>query len=348
MKIAHVMNKALVQGTPARIAHYWGRYFAEHSGIAVVLRRSASYEQNIKCITSWHDSIAPNGFVSGYNCPKDLIRDIIKEADVVHFHDDCYPSILESHKWKCNLKNKRLVFQAHIGSIPDNYFHMNRKFAWDKRVRHASIPNGYGRIFDKVTADSNGKRVWYRLSDVLDLSHPVYAPNNSLRFPMEYVPMKVVYTYSNHREGSKINAKRPLGHMRLLKQAKVNYEMCTGRSFEFAMALKKTAHVVLEEIFTPYLHLSALEGLAVGAMVLTNFDAYTKREVCEFLDASEREWPFYYVTPDTIVKELIKLKHEPEIVREYGKKGREWILKYHEPKRILEKFIRFYENTRVC
>ncbi|UCG53531.1 MAG: hypothetical protein JSW58_08235 [Candidatus Latescibacterota bacterium] len=155
--------------------------------------------------------------------------------------------------------------------------------------------------------------------------------------------MRVVYTYSNQREGEKINAKRPRAHQRIVQRVRgIDFEMCYGESFEYSMSLKKSAHVVLEEVFSPFLHLSALEGALVGAMVLTKFDSYTKREVSRYLGAPEREWPFYYVTEKTLGKELERLRHEPEEVADWGRRGQEWMAKYHDPKRTLGKFLEFY------
>ncbi len=110
------------------------------------------------------------------------------------------------------------------------------------------------------------------------------------------------------------------------------------------MALKKWGHVVLEEVFTPYLHLSALEGAIVGAAVLTNFDAYTRRELCHFVGSPEDEFPFYHVTPDTLPGTLKVMRDDPDLVAEWGRKAREWMLKYYDTERLLKRYLELYAS----
>lgn len=344
MKIIHVVSRSLVQFTPARIAHYWGRYFAEHAGWAVAIRRPAPCVK-IKPgdVHFWQEPLGPDGFICQRQSGKRTIRDLLRQMDVIHCHDDFYPTQFEEHPWKVDLKGKILVYHAHIGSIPERYFRKNRNFHYDDRVKHVSIPNGYGRIFDVEEERACVK--WGRLSDVLDLNHPTFRPSPGLRQPQVPPRLRVVYTYSNHREGGKINAKRPRGHLQLVGKIRdLNFETCSGRSIEESMGFKKSAHVVLEECYTPYIHLSALEGAAVGTMVVTNFDDYTRREVSAYLGAPEAEWPFYHVTPETLASTLEKLKLDPGMVTEWGRRGLEWMRTYYEPRRILEKYLALYRS----
>jgi len=290
----------------------------------------------------------PAGYYCARGNPKEWVRARIQDASVIHCHDDCYPYRIEQ-RLKVKLDDKVLVYHAHIGNIPERYFFNNRRFHWDERVKHVCITNGYGRLFDEdETQHRKGRALhkWGRLPDILDLNHPSYRPWPVLREPYRKgEKLRVIFTYSNNREGDKINAKRPLAHRRLFHRIHgIDFITMAGKPFEEAQALKRTAHVVLEECFTPFLHLSALEGAALGAMILTNFDDYTKRELCTAVGSPVGEFPFYKCTDKTLRAILCKLRDNPDIVNEWGEKAQRWMFKYYRPEQLLERYIGFYTS----
>lgn len=336
MKIAHFVGHSLVRFTPGRIATMWGRY-TEHEGRAFCLGRPDNWQ--------YQEPLNPTGFYCARGSSKAPFTNWIRECDVLHFHDDSYPAQIEN-KYGLNFKKKILVYHAHIGNIPERYFRRGRRFKYDERVIHASITNGYGHLFDedeKISKIERRPRRWHRLPDILDLNNPVFAEDIARRTDVHSGKLKICYTFSNNREGDKINAKRPRGHMDLMRKIRgVEFRTAYRKAIEESMALKKWAHVVLEEVFTPYLHLSALEGAAVGAMVLTNFNNYTVRDLCDAVGSPANEFPFYHVTPETFRKTIEELKVNRETVRLWGERGRKWMMKYYEPKKLLRKYLRLY------
>lgn len=338
MRISHFVGHSLVRFTPGRIATLWGRY-TRHEGMAFALNRRGG--------VMYREPLNPRGFHCVKGEPKKAIQEWIWGSDVLHFHDDSYPAVLRSRGLEINPKST-LVYQAHIGSIPERYFQI-RPPRWrvDKKVKHSAITNGYGHLFDKDEKMSlvhkQVPRKWGRLADILDLDHPTYRAEPGLRRPVEDGPLRVVYTYSNHKEGAKINAKRPRGHRRLVDGIEgVEFIMVHGRPFEEAMAIKKTAHVVLEECFSPYLHLSALEGAAVGAMVLTKTNAYTRSELSGHVGAPLDAWPFYEASDETLRDTLKHLVANRDLVKEWGQKGYAWMHRHYRPEALLGKYLEFY------
>jgi len=340
MKVLHCVKHSLVRYTPGRIAAYWGRY-TEHQGQAVALRRGSP--NNIG--NHFTDTLNPYGYYCVSGASKAVLRRMVNEADVIHCHDDAYPYLIE-RRFGMSIDGKVLVYHAHIGDLPMRLFHKNRKYTWDDRVKHVTITNGYGHLFDEDEVRSKGKHKWGRLPDILDLHHPAYRPEPELRKPINKGRVQVVYTYSNNREGNKLNAKRPVGHRKLMTSPThipgVKFTMVTNRPFEEAMAIKKKAHIVLEEVFTPYLHLSALEGAAVGAMVLTRSGAYVRKELSKYLGAPEKEWPFYQCTERNLREVLTMLAKNRDMVVEWGQKARNWMLKYYQPAALLKLYEEFY------
>jgi hypothetical protein len=326
VKILHVTGHSIVCRTPFRIACYWGRY-TEHSGKGACIGRDGGWR--------YQESLNPYGCLCTRGHEEEL-RQMVREADVIHCHDDYYPTAL----WPG--KGKVLVFQAHIGSIPKNYFIPGRH-RYDRRVRHACITNGYGRVFDEE--ERRAKVKWGRLPDILDINHPILTPRPDLRPPYPPDgPLRVVFTHSNsHGLGGRINAKAPVETKALLRGIPgVRVKFITGVSFEEAMAEKQSAHVVLDEVFSPFTHLSSLEGPAVGAPVLVNFDDYTSHELCDYLGAPRESIPWVRVTPKTLRSELERLRDHPDEAREIGRKSREWMLRWYSPAALLRRYLEFY------
>jgi hypothetical protein len=327
MFILHIVGHSFVRFTPGRIATCWGRY-TPHTSRFIATKRHGG-------IIRYRESLNPYG-VLYVGSRADKLKDLVSKADVIHCHDDEYPTRITTSK------DKILVYQAHIGDIPKRLFR-TRRVAYSSRVRHACITNGYGRKFDDE--EKRSRVPWGRLPDILDLDHPVYRPDYSLKSADEE-ELRVVFTFSNKREfGSKINAKSPKGTGQAIGQIEdVNLSIVGGVSFELAMAMKRKAHIVLDEIFSPYTHLSALEGAAVGACVLVNYDDYTVKELCDYVGAPRDSYPFVRVTPQTVRRELHRFRDHKEEAIEIGKRSREWMEKYYHQTALLQKYLEFYNK----
>lgn len=256
--------------------------------------------------------------------------ELIARADVIHCHDDGYPTMLGKLG-----EGKIWVHHAHIGDLPERVM---RRIGYDKRVRHACITNGYGRHFD-----AEEKRTgipWGRLADILEIENPILTPHYEERHPK----IRVVYTYSNKAErGQRINAKSPEATRDLVREIHgVEFRWVNGVSFERAMGEKRASHVVLDEVFTPYTNLSVLEGAAVGACVLVNFDDYTRGDLCDWLGAPRESLPFLRVTPGTLRATIERLRDNPSEAVERGRAARAWMEEWYGTRRLLGKYLEFY------
>ena len=106
MRIAHFVGHSLVRFTPGRIAAYWGRY-TEHEGRAFAINRPGG--------VLFAEPLNPYGFYCAKHWPKKPLTDWVKGCDVIHCHDDCYPTQIEQ-RFGLDLTGKTLVYHAHIGN----------------------------------------------------------------------------------------------------------------------------------------------------------------------------------------------------------------------------------------
>jgi hypothetical protein len=322
--ILHVVRRSLVRGTPGRIARYWGTHTA-HRGAALCLERAGGWQ--------FKEALNPYGYMCARDRPGE-IADLLAKADVIHCHDDGYPTMLPGA-----IGSRRpLVHHAHIGDLPQRMF---RALGYRPDVKHACITNGYGRLFD---AEECRARVRFgRLADPIEIEHPIYRAGADRPATG---PLRVVYTFSNRAEvGRKINAKSPGATKALVQGLEgVDFHWVNGVGFERSMAEKRWAHVVLDEVFTPYTNLSSLEGAAAGACVVVNFDDYTRNDLCDWLGAPRDSYPFLRVTPETLRGTLEALRDDPREAIERGRAARAWMEKWYGTRRILDRYLEFYAS----
>jgi hypothetical protein len=248
-------------------------------------------------------------------------------------------------RFRIDLSGKKMIYHAHIGSVIERFF--NRfVFDWDKRVKHACITNGYGHLFDDDEKVRHKKpRKWHRLPDILDLNHPVFLPPKRTKSFWDEKPLRVVYTFSNLKEGGKINAKRPTAHQEMLRGLHgVKYIPVSDMPFGSAMAIKKTAHVVLDEVYSPYVHLSTLEGAAIGACVVTRFNDYTRDDLNGFLGITG-ELPFISTNPKLFRGAIETLRDDRKLLRNVAEHGREWMLKNYGTENLLRRYLELYSGA---
>ena len=285
------------------------------------------------------EPLNPYGLLCG-GSDRPKMKSFFRWADVIHCHDDCYPALLRT----AFVEGKKLVYHAHIGDIPERFFRgKNKRWSYDPRVGHACITNGYGRLFDMEEKHPECSVKWHRLPDILDINHPELRPCPEIR-PRG---LRAVFAFSNRKEkGGKLNAKCPKETTRLLRRARgVSTRFLFRRPYSEVMAEMKAAHVVVDDLFSPYTHLCALEGACVGACVLTYYDDQTRKEVCNYLGAPEDSYPFIRTDEHTILERLDYYRRKPQKAIEAGKRARAWMEKYYEPKRLLERYLEFYSTV---
>jgi len=344
VRIVHIVGASLVRNTPARTARYWGTH-TEHTGTAICIAKPEKppftpgrlFKEPLLNPYGYY-CCAGKRWRSDQKLPAEA-EALIERADVLHFHDDGYPSMIASLR---DRKDKIMVYQGHIGDLASRVF--GRCFDYDKRVKHACITNGYGRIFDEAEKKRRTPVKWGRLADVLEIDHPLFMPPPEPR-PLDG-PLRVVYTFSNRAaRGARINAKAPDETKALVQGIKgVDFQWVTNVSFERSMDYKRWAHVVLDEVFTPYTNLSTLEGACAGSCVLVNFDDYTRNDLCDWLGAPRESYPFTKVTPETLRDTIEALRDRPEVALERGRTARAWIERWYGTRRLLERYVEFYRS----
>ena len=115
-----------------------------------------------------------------------------------------------------------------------------------------------------------------------------------------------------------------------------------GRPLEEVLQAKRRAKLVIDELVTGRYHLSGLEGLSLGKPVLVYLDERTER-VLRVISGSD-VCPFVNVRLEDAEYVLLGiLQHEEERIA-LGQVARRWVEQHWSAARLVEHYIRVYED----
>ena len=125
-----------------------------------------------------------------------------------------------------------------------------------------------------------------------------------------------------------------------LKNEKVNfiYKKVQNLPLNEALKVYETSDIIIDQLLTPGGGKLAHEGLAMGKVVLTLVERAT------YDQKKPEEIPFVDVRAETIYEKLKEVLLSKELREDIASKGRPYILKYHDPKKIIGEVIKRLNN----
>jgi hypothetical protein len=119
----------------------------------------------------------------------------------------------------------------------------------------------------------------------------------------------------------------------------------TNSTFQEAIAEKRRARVVIDDLITGSYHLSGLEGLSLGKPVFSFLDSRTQRVLREI--AMTELCPFINLRLEDSFDVLLHLIEHPEETAAIGEASRKWIECYWSDHILVQHFVDVYENLLV-
>ena len=116
----------------------------------------------------------------------------------------------------------------------------------------------------------------------------------------------------------------------------------TDSTFQEAIAEKRRARVVIDDLITGSYHLSGLEGLSLGKPVLSFVDGRTQLVLAEI--SGTEMCPFVNLRLEDSYDVLIYLVENPDEAAAIGKTSREWIKRYWSDHILVQHFVDVYEK----
>lgn len=114
----------------------------------------------------------------------------------------------------------------------------------------------------------------------------------------------------------------------LAKTDSVSLCLIEGKTHEDALAMKRRCHIFIDQLGPLGYGINALESLAMGIPTCSSLapgfaDTFSDHQIIE-------------ITPENIVDVLRELIRNPQLCVEQGRKGREWIQKFHDSRRVVQ------------
>jgi hypothetical protein len=124
----------------------------------------------------------------------------------------------------------------------------------------------------------------------------------------------------------------------------VEVDIITDVSEEECIRRKRECNIIIDECVTPSYHKSGLEGLALGKLTISWVD--DKVEAILKKASGSDVNPFHSVYVGWLEDELTKIcSRGIDYILEEGRKSREWMEKYWNPRDIVKEYVDIYEGV---
>ncbi len=263
---------------------------------------------------------------------KDQCLDVIKKADIIHLHN--YFNYTDSgNQFGFNLKEvakENAVFIRQYHSVPGL---INAK---DDFLPTLVIPHNASRYYPLAKIVPN-------IIPENDINHLNIDKNN--KRPL------VIYTPSSKNSAffslySRWDTKSYPEVLKIVKQAQkvvdFDFRVVTNTPHEECLKLKQQADIVIDDVATGSMHLSALEGLSQGAVVLSYLDNTVYNN---FLNLTgSKELPVVNVRLKEMKQALIDLVKDKDLRKDLSDYSRYWIENYYSEEKMIKHYIKAYDE----
>jgi glycosyltransferase involved in cell wall biosynthesis len=131
---------------------------------------------------------------------------------------------------------------------------------------------------------------------------------------------------------------------RLKDDHEIEFVLVEGVPHEEALELYRSADLVVDQVLTGWYGGFAVEAMAMGKPV----GCYIRDEDLDVLPPGMRDQlPLVRLHPDSLERDLEAAIAERESWREWGSQSREFVLRWHHPRKIAAAMIRAYEQPTV-
>lgn len=258
-----------------------------------------------------------------------LAEQLLEQCDIVHLHNDL-PFDLIPHFSRL-AKKARWIYHVH-SPLKEGPLFIPR----DKDI---GIP-----FYEKLVVAQYQPRIYPNFIPVPNI---IYAPPSyTLRKPGEI--LRVIFSPTHNRggrwsdKGSSLTTRvlRELEGSGILKAILPDKIL----SPENLMILRRSCHVTIDEIITGAFHMTSLEGLCAGNVVINNSDFFSLMTVSRACGSTEFP-PFIISNKNNLIDTLIQLSQDPFKTSQIQLSGFNYFNKWLHFSKIVDRYISIYENV---
>lgn len=264
------------------------------------------------------------------------VLELCESADIIHLYNyaNLYTKEFTGVDFKALRKRGKVVFQ-HFQSTPmavASYLGWNVEDVLNHPLPKVVIAQYPERFFPDARVVPN----------IIPQDDPHYIPRQADNL------YDLVFSPTWHRSAWewRWDTKGMPETVKMLQQAKarygINYKVMHGCTLDEVMRAKADSLMVIDELVTGSYHLSALEGLSLGKVVLCYIDPRADY-VLRYISGSS-SIPFLNVRLEDSLEVVGYLKGSPSTTRQIGEASRKWIEGYWKDTELAKHFKNLYED----
>jgi len=265
-----------------------------------------------------------------YNKSKDLIVNLISNADIIHIHN--FLTKEQEHIIFSNSKSTVcFIYQSHS-------------------------PLKEGPVF---TEYAEGGKLKFDAKCVIAQYHPrLYpdykiVPNIILHTPSinlikdDEIP-KVLFSPAHTRTGGRWNDKTIKELDIILSQLQslglIEVIVASNVTPHELYEIRKQCHISIDEIVTGSYHQVSLEALCAGNVTINNSDIFSDLMLKSIIK-KDVKIPFYKMNKYNIYEKLYCLINDKKLIRDKQQDSYDFYNKYFSPKQLIQHYIKLYEEV---
>jgi glycosyltransferase involved in cell wall biosynthesis len=273
-------------------------------------------------------------------------EELLHWADIVHIHNQ--PPLKGNSKgWEILSKvDKPFVYQLH--GEPEVVIHkmLNVIKKWITIDRIVCIAQ-YQAVQLKTFLQDD----FYPVRNIIDIHDPL----------LQYKKVdneKVVVTYSPSNMEPLDKLKRKRGSTWAYKSYKeimrtfvdlnkrnvIHPEVIYKETFENCMKKRAEGDIHIDDIYTGSYHLSSLEGLSQGKVVIANLANWMIQYLVQFLGCEIYELPWVLADKHTLATTIEELVNDKEVLKKLQRDSRIFMEKHWNNERVLNDYLKVYEG----
>lgn len=280
---------------------------------------------------------------NGLSYPKDVllsekskVRELLKQADLIHFHNNLDKDSAELRPYRNLLRLKSAVLQYHSEPEVLSRFFSGRFLEQREDMPTLVVAQKHIRFYPKSMPVPN----------VIDIYNEELMPsknktNNILTIMYCPTDKKDYKDYTNTCCG-----KGYMDTLSILKDLKskgiINYIMPNKTPWLNLMQLRSGVDVLIDECVTGGYHMTSLEGLSQGLATIANLDELMINQLCDLTGSAQDELPWVNVKITDLKEQIIYLTDNPSSLKKIKKKSRLWMEKYWSPDKTLAHYLKLY------
>ncbi len=328
MNVLH-MARTFVAGVPIRLTNFLNKYGSNkiHAKCIIKKPRDLYFSDN-------NDIIWDQGNF-------EIIKTLINWADIIHIHNSPPFKQEKKEEWE-SIKGKSIILHFH--SEPNSCFGF-----------HENITVNHNIKLSAMLCIAQYQAVHLELPktivrNVVDIDDPLLQP-----IYIKHEKPLVTYSPTNTSDLEQIK-KRGCGEwayksyteiMKLFNfygdQHKViDYKVITGTAYEEHLRQRQDANIHIDEFNSGSYHLSSLEGLSQGKVVIAGIKPWMKEFLVEFLHCITLPW--FVMNNDSFIEDFSRLLGQKDLLLEYQKQSRTWMEEFWSPELVLKDYTGVYNK----